>query len=114
MARMCSPRLLTVTVSVQTMSRLPRSLLLAGLLLGSTNDTLAARPGCSKPDTSFQSFLSRFSEDVAFSSSRIVLPVVYRRGHFENGDPQVELWDAQRLQTLGSPLFMSRAQRGAR
>jgi hypothetical protein len=43
-----------------------------------------------------------------------MLPVVYRRGHFENGELQVQLWNAERLRTLEGPLFMSRAQRSAR
>jgi hypothetical protein len=74
----------------------------------------AQKPICPVPDKSFQSFLTRFSEDMQFRDSRITFPVVYRRGRFENSDLELQLWGTARLGALGGPLIMSRAQRRER
>src|SRR5438128_3740780 len=93
----------------------PAHLLFVGLaLLTSASGALAQEARCSVPDKSFESFLARFSENEQFRSGRIVFPMMYRHGRFENGDLQAQLWDAERVKALGTPLFMSRAQRTAR
>ena len=96
------------------MTRFPHVLILAGVLLAPAATVLAQGPGRGVPDESFQSFLGRFSKDEHFRSGRIIFPLVYRHGRFENGDLTALIWDAERIKTLGAPLFMSRAQRTAR
>ena len=109
-----APAALRRVVSVQRIARPAQSLFLALALVALAEIVLALGPGCVVPDKSFQSFLTRFSEDERFRSSRIIFPVVYRHGRHENGDLQAQLWDAERVKTLGAPLFMSRAQRTTR
>ena len=99
---------------MKRITRSPLLLFLAAVLLASAETVLAQGTGCAVPDKSFQSFLGRFSEDEHFRSGRIIFPVVYRHGRFENGDLTAQIWDAERIKTLGAPLFMSRAQRTAR
>jgi hypothetical protein len=90
-------------------------LLFVGLaLLASASGALAQGARCSVPDKSFESLLARFSENEQFRSGRIVFPMIYRHGRFENGDLQAQLWDAERVTALGIPLFLSRTQRAAR
>jgi hypothetical protein len=99
---------------VKRIARSAHLLFLAAGLLALAETVLAQGTGCAVPDKSFQSFLGRFSEDEQFGNGRIIFPVVYRHGRFENGDLKAQIWDAERIKTLGAPLFMSRAQRTAR
>jgi hypothetical protein len=92
----------------------PAHLLLVGLALLASASEALAQGRCSVPDKSFESFLARFSENEEFRSGRIVFPMMYRHGRFENGDLRAQLWDAERVKALGASLFMSRAQRTAR
>ena len=105
---------MTVNVSVKRIACLAYFLFVGLALLASASAALAQGARCSVPDKSFESFLARFSENEQFRSGRIVFPMVYRHGRFENGDLQAQLWDAERVKALGTSLFMSRAQRTAR
>ena len=66
---------------------------------------------CPKPDATFSGFLAQFAADTKFQRKRLILPLVYRYGSYWISDPKIELWDAQKIQTLKEPLMLSESKR---
>lgn len=69
---------------------------------------------CTKPDASFRGFLNQFTSDITFQTGRIILPLVYRNGMYSLMDPEIQLWDLQRIRKLKDPIILSRKQREER
>ena len=65
---------------------------------------------CEKKDQSFKTFLSRFTEDIAFQRSRLVLPLVSRYGNYDMAIPKIELLSRSDIMKLKDPLIYSRAE----
>jgi|GEM_PF-1673808 len=80
------------------------------LLLGSSASVAVpmTMPVCKKPDISFQTFLRRFADDVAFQRSRIVLPLVARAGDGVTTETTIALWSLARIRALKDPLIYPR------
>ena len=72
--------------------------------------TTEATLSCVKSDPSFKAFLSRFTNDIAFQRSRLVLPLVSRSGDYEMGSQKVELLSRSNIEKLKHPLIYSRAE----
>lgn len=65
---------------------------------------------CANSDSSFSTFLSRFTDDIAFQRSRLVLPLVSRYGDYEMSIQIVELLNRSEIMKLKDPLIYSRAE----
>ena len=86
-----------------------RTFLLCGLLVAPHAAVAVER--CPKPDATFDRFLAQFISDTTFQRSRIILPLVYRYGSYSLKDPEIQLWDIQKVKKLESPLILSGPQR---
>jgi hypothetical protein len=82
-------------------------LLLSGIASAATPE---APLSCVKIEQSFKAFLSRFTDDIAFQRSRLVLPLVSRSGDYEEGSLKVDLLSRSNIEKLKDPLIYSRAE----
>jgi hypothetical protein len=69
----------------------------------------ATYPACTKPDISFQEFLNRFTNDVGFQRSRLMLPLIARAGDGKTSPATVESWSIKQIRDLKDPLIYSTA-----
>lgn len=70
----------------------------------------ATYPVCPKPDASFQSFLTRFTNDIEFQRSRLVLPLIARAGDGATSPATVDVWSMKDVRKLQDPLIYSTAE----
>ena len=68
-------------------------------------------PNCDKADAAFDSFLAKFTEDLAFQRSRLVYPLVVRYGNYGTSSITVQLLDKTDVTKLKDPLIYSEKER---
>jgi len=66
---------------------------------------------CIKQDASFAEFLDRFTENILFQRSRIVLPLVAKFGDYRLVEPIIKIWTLKDISSLPYPLIYSKMQR---
>lgn len=78
------------------------------------SQVVAAVERCPKPDATFSGFLAQFAADTKFQRKRVILPLVYRYGSYWISNPEIELWDANKIQALKEPLMLPESKRKER
>lgn len=69
-------------------------------------------PKCMAHDRSLPDFVSRFTNDVSFQRTRLVLPLVSRTGDNLVTEMTIELWSLADVKRLKFPLILSDKDRG--
>jgi len=96
------------------MNRISAYRILGCALLGCTLQLASAAPysvTCASPDSSFRSFLERFSVDRTFQNSRMVYPIVVRSGQPTEAALDIQLWGEGVVLDFKTPIFLSPKER---